>query len=233
VVAKLTNFASKSGVNIEGFSEKTAELLFDVFKVKDFSDLYALDREEVSKLEGYKEAKTSNLFDAIELSKKVPYSNFIYALGIDNVGKKTAKDLAKEFKQLDDLMSADLDRLLSVQDVGEIVAKCILEYFASQENLAEITKLFDKGLEIVYETNEKVGVFAGEKVVLTGTLIDYKRDDAAKIIESLGGEVLSGVSKKTTIVLAGENAGSKLDKARSLGIKIIDEETFKAMIEQE
>ncbi len=230
VVAKLTNFACKNGVNIDGFSEKTAGLLYDKFSVENYSDLYVLDRDAISALEGYKEAKTLNLFNAIEKSKKVPFANFIYALGIDNVGKKTARDLSKKFENLSDLVHATKDKLLEIEDVGEIVADCIVDYFSSQKNLDEINKMIGFGVEIIYESQNKVGFFSNEKFVLTGTLSDFKRDEATKIIESLGGEVLSSVSKRTTIVLAGENAGSKIDKAIQLGIKIIDEETFKSLI---
>ncbi len=231
VIANLTNFASKNGMNIEGFSEKTAGLLFDKFGVKNFSDLYRLNREDVRNLEGYKDAKTDNLFSAIEQSKSVLFSNFIFALGIDNVGKKTAKDLAKEYKTLNELLTASKESLLAIDDVGEIVADCVFNYFNDTEMVDEINRLLDLGVEITYEnSNSSQGVFSGEKVVLTGTLFEFKRDDAAKIIESLGGEVQTGVSKKTTMVIAGESAGSKLDKARALGIKIIDEETFKSLI---
>lgn len=230
VVAKITNFACKNGMDIEGFSEKTAELLFDEFGVENISDLYNLDREKVSKLEGYKEAKTSNLFDAIETSKTVSFANFIFALGIDNVGKKTAKDLSKEFSDLSALATVDREKLLSIPDVGDIVADCIVDYFSNEKNKEQIERLMKSGVKITYSNDSSDGVFSGEKVVLTGTLSDFKRDEAGAIIEKLGGEVQSGVSKKTTMVLAGENAGSKLDKARALGIKIIDEETFKTLI---
>ena len=231
VIANLTNFASKNGMNIEGFSEKTAGLLFDKFGVKSFSDLYRLNREDVRNLEGYKDAKTDNLFSAIEQSKSVLFSNFIFALGIDNVGKKTARDLAKEYKTLNALLTASKESLLAIDDVGEIVADCVFKYFNDTEMVEEINRLLDLGVEIIYEnSNFGQGVFSGEKVVLTGTLFEFKRDDAAKIIESLGGEVQTGVSKKTTMVIAGESAGSKLDKAKALGIKIIDEETFKSLI---
>ncbi|MBR2449502.1 MAG: NAD-dependent DNA ligase LigA [Clostridia bacterium] len=231
VIANLTNFASKNGMNIEGFSEKTAGLLFDKFGVKSFSDLYRLNREDVRNLEGYKDAKTDNLFSAIEQSKSVLFSNFIFALGIDNVGKKTARDLAKEYKTLNALLTASKESLLAIDDVGEIVADCVFKYFNDTEMVDEINRLLDLGVEIIYEnSNFGQGVFGGEKVVLTGTLFEFKRDDAAKIIESLGGEVQTGVSKKTTMVIAGESAGSKLDKAKALGIKIIDEETFKSLI---
>jgi len=230
VIAKLANFGCKGGMNIEGFSEKTAALLFDSFGVENFSDLYSLDKEKVRSLDGYKDAKTSNLFNAIENSKTVAFDNFIFALGIENVGKKTAKDLSKNFNDLSSLMNADKEMLLNIADVGEVVADCIVGYFNNEINVEEINKLLALGVNILYEEKITGGVFAGEKVVLTGTLSSYKRDEAAKIIESLGGEIMSSVSKNTTIVLAGENAGSKLDKARALNIKIIDEETFKSLI---
>ncbi len=230
VIANIVNFASKNGFDIEGFSEMTAGLLFDEFSVMKFSDLFTLDREKLLKLEGFKDAKTDNLLSAIENSKTIDFDKFIYALGIDNVGKKTAKDLAKNFENIDALMAATIENLKDIADIGEIVADCIVNYFADSENVAEIKKLFNLGVNIKYQNKNLEGIFLNEKVVLTGTLTGFKRDQAAKIIESLGGEVLSSVSKSTTMVLAGENAGSKLDKAKKLGIKIIDEETFKMLI---
>ncbi len=232
ITSRLTNFACKNGVNIEGFSEMTAELLARSFGVKSFSDLYCLDKEKVLALEGFKEAKTDNLFTAIEKSKKVEFANFIYALGIDGVGKKTAKDLAKHYRSLENLVRATEDDLLTIPEIGDIMAKNISDFFASEKNLEEIEKLVSLGVKIIEEEEQsaKTGVFTGERVVLTGALEGFKREEASKIIEDLGGEIVSSVSKKTTLVLAGESAGSKLDKARSLGIKIIDEETFKSLI---
>ncbi len=230
VIAKLVNFASKGGMNIDGLSEKTIELLTDVFGVKNYADLYKLDRAKIRELEGFKDAKTDNLFSAIESSKKVELSNFIFALGIDNVGKKTAKDLAKVFVSLENIVSAEREKLVDINDVGEVVADCIYEYFNNAENLAEIEELKKLGVQVYLEEKVTGGVFSGEKVVLTGSLIDFKRDEASKIIENLGGEVVASVSKNTTLVLAGDSAGSKLDKAKKLGVKIIDEETFKSLI---
>ena len=230
VIAKLTNFACKNGMNIEGFSEKTAGILFDKFSLKTFSSLYKLDREKIRLLDGYKDSKTDNLFNAIEKSKTVEFANFIYALGIENVGRKTAKDLAEKFADFKSLILATKEELLTIEDVGEVVADCIVSYFDSEENMRDIEELFCLGVAISYPKKNNTGVFSGEKVVLTGTLSEFTRDDAVKIIESLGGEVLSSVSKKTTIVLAGENAGSKLSKAKELNIKIIDEEYFKSLI---
>lgn len=229
VIAKLTNFASKNGMDIDGFSEMTASQLFDYLNVKNFSDLYKLTKEQLLTLEGFKEQKTNNLLKAITKSKTVDFSKFIYALGIDNIGKKTANDLAEKFVSIDNLFNATYEDLIAIDDFGEIMAKGVVEYFANQENIAEINELLSCGINIVFETVSGEGVFNGEKVVLTGTLT-IKRDEASKLIKENGGEVVSSVSKNTTIVLAGENAGSKLDKARALGIRIIDETEFMNML---
>ena len=229
IIAKLTNFACKNGMNVEGFSEKTVELLYDNFGVENFSDLYKLERDKIRALEGYKDAKTENLISAIENSKRVPLSNFIFALGIENVGKKTARDLAKTFKNIDNLANATKEQLININDVGDIMADSIIQFFNNTVNTSEIEALKNLGIVILSE-EETDGVFKGEKVVLTGTLTQFKRDEAIKIIESLGGEIMSAVSKGTTLLIAGEKAGSKLDKANKLGVKIIDEETFKSLI---
>ena len=230
VVAKLTNFACKDGMNIDGFSEMTALVLYEKLGVRNFSDLYKLSRNDLLNLEGFKDAKTDNLLGAIENSKNVTFSNFIYALGIDNVGKKTAKDLQDNFNDVYSLINTKKEQLLAIPEVGEIIADGIIEYFSNQDNVAEINKLFELGITVKKEEKSLGGVFSGEKVVLTGSLVDFKRDQASKIIESLGGQIMSSVSKNTTLVLAGEEAGSKLDKARALGIKIISEEEFKLLI---
>ncbi len=230
VVGSLVNFASKDAMNIDGFSEMTAGQLYDELSVKRFSDLYSLDIEKVKTLEGFKEKKTDNLFTAIENSKKVKLSAFIYALGIDGIGKKTAKDLSKNFGTLDAIKNATSFEFLALRDFGEITALNVYNYFQNQNNLEEIDRLISLGVTIE-EDSKKVGdTFAGEKVVLTGTLTSFKRQEAAAIIENLGGEVMSSVSKLTTLVLAGEEAGSKLTKAKALGIKIIDENEFKSLI---
>ncbi len=230
VVAKLTNFASKNGMNIDGFSEMTVATLFDKFGVENFSDLYRLNREEIIALEGFKDAKTDNVLASIEISKDVDFNNFIYALGIENVGKKTAKDLANYYKTVDALLNCTEEELKNIPDVGEVMAKGIFDYFQNEQNVKEITDLLLVGVCPKEVEQAKGDIFKGEKVVLTGTLMNFKRDEAQKIIESLGGQVVGSVSKNTTLVLAGENAGSKLDKARELNIKIIDEEIFISMI---
>lgn len=232
VVGSLVHFATKDALNIEGFSEMTASQLYDELNVRTFSDLFKLDREMLLSLEGFKGKKADNLLKAIESSKNCELNEFILALGIDGIGKKTAKDLVKVFKTLDNLKNASLLELTAVKDFGEITALSVYDYFKNEDNLTEIQKLLDLG--ITFKTSlEKVdenGKFKGEKVVLTGTLSSFKRSEAGKIIESMGGEIMSSVSKLTTLVVAGEEAGSKLTKAKELGIKIIDENEFKLLI---
>ena len=231
IIAKLSNFACKNGMNIDGFSAMTAGQLYDELGVENISDIYNLDREKIARLDGFKELKTDNLFNAIDASKTVDFANFIFALGIENVGKKTASDIANHFKTLDNLMTASVETLSSLDDVGDVVANSVYSYFRDDKNVNEIEKLLSYGVKIkAVKEKSAGGVFSGEKVVLTGTLLNFKRDDAAKIIEEKGGEVMSGVSKNTTLVIAGESAGSKLDKARALGIKVIDENAFAEMI---
>ncbi|MCQ2387243.1 MAG: NAD-dependent DNA ligase LigA [Clostridia bacterium] len=231
VVQSLSNFACKYGMNIDGFSEKSAELFYDEFGLRKNSDIYKIEKESLIKLEGFKDAKVSNLLTAIEKSKKVSLANFIYALGIDNIGKKTAKDLAKYSKTLNNFLLLKKEQLINMDEIGEVIAEGVYSFINNQKNIDEINNLLNLGVNVEDELNQTSGgVLSGEKIVLTGSLVDYTRDEASKIIEGLGGEVVSSVSKNTTIVLAGENAGSKLDKARALGIKIIDEETFKLLI---
>ena len=230
VVLSLASFASKEAMNIEGFSEATAELLYDKVGVRKFSDLYALTREQLLALDGVQDKKADNLLKAIEKSKNTELARFIFALGIDGVGKKTAKDLAKKFKSLENIAAAPIEEIISVQDVGDVIADNVFRYFADGDNLAELKRLEQAGVIAGYADTTVGDLFKGEKIVLTGTLSKYKRSEAQKIIESLGGEVSGSVSKNTTMVLAGEEAGSKLDKARALGIRIIDETEFDEMI---
>ena len=230
VVGALTHFASKDAMNIEGFSEMTASALYDALGVRKFTELYTLDKNALLSLDGFKDKKAENLLTAIERSKKTTFASFLYALGIDGVGKKTAKDLVKKFKTIDEIKTKKYEDFISVKDVGEVTAKSLEDYFSIGENLKEIDGLLYYGVTFESEDNLLGDKLKGEKFVLTGTLPTLKRAEATKIIESLGGEVLSSVSKQTTIVLAGEDAGSKLEKAKKLGVKIIDEETFKNLV---
>ncbi|MBR5439741.1 MAG: NAD-dependent DNA ligase LigA [Clostridia bacterium] len=228
VVGALCHFASKDAMNIEGFSEMTAVQLYDELNVKTFSDLYKLTVEDLLTLEGFKIKKAQNIIDAITNSKNPQFASFILALGIDGIGKKTAKDLAKLYPTIEELKNATYLEFVSIKDVGEITAQDLCNYFSNENNLNEINELFLLGVkpQSLEKNNGKEQIFKGLKFVLTGTLKNYKRSEAGAIIESFGGEIMSSVSKLTNVVLAGEEAGSKLDKAKALGVKIIDENEF-------
>lgn len=226
VIGALSNYAQKDAMNIDGVSEMTAAQLFDELGVCRFSDLYKVKREDLLKLDGFKERKADNFINAVENSKRAPLENFIFALGIDGVGKKTAKDLAKRFNNIHALEQATYLDLITMNEIGEVLAQNVVDYFSDPENTEEIEKLLSLGVSPEYKENIASGKFVGEKVVLTGSLQNYTRSQAQKIIEENGGEISSSVSKSTTLVIAGESAGSKLDKARALGIKIIGENEF-------
>lgn len=232
IVAKLDHYAGKNAMNIDGFSESTAQQLVDRKNVVGFSDLYRLTENDLADLEGFKNKKIQNLLTAIEKSKTPTMDAFIYAIGVEGVGRVAAKDLATRFKNIQNLQSATYDDLIGLENIGEITANAILDYFKDENNLAELSALEEAGVAPVWNEEKKEGVFSGESVVLTGTLSGFKRSEAQKLIEERGGVCQSSVTAKTTLVLAGEDAGSKLEKAKKLGIKIIDETTFKEMIEQ-
>ncbi len=232
IVAKLDHYANKNAMNIDGFSGNTALLLIEKKGVKNFSDLYRLTAEDLADLEGFKEKKINNLLKEIEKSKTPKLDAFIYAIGVEGVGRVAAKDLATEFKSIENLKSATVETLLGLENIGEITAQAIIDYFQDEENLAELTALAELGVMPTWSEEKKEGAFLGESVVLTGALSEYKRSEAQKLIEENGGVCLSSVTAKTTLVLAGEEAGSKLDKAKKLGIRIIDEQTFKEMLKK-
>ncbi|MFR6055641.1 MAG: helix-hairpin-helix domain-containing protein [Eubacteriales bacterium] len=209
----------------------TAAQLYDENLVRGFADLYALTKKQLLKLEGFKSKKADNLLKSIENSKFARLKNFLYALGIDNVGKKTAADLAKKYKSLEALAAAEKEELMEMDDVGEAVAESIYAYFRDGDNKNELERLAAAGVKPIGEVEQKAeGAFAGESVVLTGSLSSFTRGEAEDIIQKLGGETKSSVTKTTTLVVAGEKAGSKLEKAKALGIKIIDENEFKSLI---
>lgn len=225
VVAALDHFAQKSCMNIEGFSEKTAELLYNEMEVKFPYQLYDLTVDDVLKLDGFLEKKAKNLIEGIEKSKEVSLDRFIFALGIPSIGKKTAKQLADEFGSVEEIAKASKEKLCALDDFGEIMAENVANFFADEQNRDLIAKLFERGVKIKAE-EKKEGVFSGKNVVLTGSLTRYKRSAAAAIIENLGGKTSDSVSKSVNLVIAGEDAGSKLDKAKKAGIEIWDEARF-------
>lgn len=231
VVGKIANFASKDAMDIEGLSEMTAGQMYDELDVRECSQLYYLSEKDFAALDGFKARKTANITGAIAKSKQVALERFIFALGIDGVGKVAAKDLAAAYKSVESLKNATREELLELENIGEITADAIVGWFADADNLAEMNALLAAGVEPSFDGGEKrEGAFSGEFVVLTGTLENYKRSDAQKLIEERGGECQSSVTQKTTLVVAGLAAGSKLDKARKLGIRIIDEEEFTKLL---
>ena len=236
VIDRLANFAGKHGMDIDGLSFSTIEKIYNAWGIKKLHELYELTGQEFMMLEGFdvkKGKRAKNLEKALEDSKTVAFDKFIYALGIGDVGVKTAKDLAKKFATLSDLMNAPLESILEINGIGDVVANNIFEYFRNADNIFQINKLLEYGVKIVYgekATAFRETIFNGKTVVLTGTLQALGRTQATAILEALGASVVNTVSKKTDILIAGENAGSKLDKARALGITIIDEQGFQEEI---
>lgn len=231
MVKSIVHFACRDAMNIEGFSEKTAEQLFEKLDIRSIADLYKLNYEELLTLDKFGPKKAQNLLDSIERSKTPELYRFIYALGIPNVGVKTAKDLVNKFKSIDGLKNATFDELVSVQDVGDIVAKCVLEFFHEEKVLDTIDELLKLGVNPSFEEQVIIeSSFNGKTVVVTGTLKNYSRGDIKAKLEALGAKVSGSVSKKTDYVIAGEEAGSKLTKAQDLGVTVLTEEEFEKMI---
>ncbi len=222
-VARLDHFAGRDAMDIDGFSEKTAEQLYDQKNVRDPADLYHLTREDVLSLDGFKEKKADNLLKALEKSKDCALDAFLFAVGIPNVGRKTARDIATAFGTLDKVQAATMEQLIAIPDVGDIVAQSVLEFFSFEENRIMIDRLLKAGIKPRAMQQKAEGVFSGKTVVVTGTLPNLSRKEAEELIRRCGGTAASSVSKKTAFVVAGEAAGSKLDKAQALGIEVIDE----------
>jgi len=233
VIARLTHFASKNAMNIEGLSEKTIEQLYKTLNITNVDELYDLQGNDLEILEGFKSKKITNLLKSIENSKNPELENFIYALGINGVGQKTAKDISKKFKSLENIKCATFEQLIEIKDVGDIIAKNIVEYFQDDRNLSIIKNLLNKGIKIKEQLKIEVdSIFKNKSVVLTGTLENMSRDEATKYLEMLGANVVSSVSKNTDYVLCGENAGSKLTKAKTLGVQIVDLDFLKKELDK-
>ena len=231
IVGRLEHFGSRNAMDIEGFSEKTAEQLYDNLGVRHLYQLYQLTREDLLKLEGFKDKKADNLLASLQKSKQCELADFVFALGIPNVGSKTARDLCEHFPSLEALERATQEELLTVDEIGAVIAESIVEFFGNAEVREDIDKLLAYGITFT-NRERKAGAFTGEKVVLTGSLTGFTRGEASELIEENGGELQSSVSGKTTLVIAGEKAGSKLEKAQKLGIRVIGEEEFRKLLEQ-
>ena len=227
----IAHFASREAMDIEGLGISVCESLINSGLVKDASDLYYLEAEPVAQLDRMGDKSAKNLIAAIENSKQAGLARLLCAFGIRQVGQKAAKVLASYYGDLDELMAADTEALTSIPDIGGITAGFIVDWFQNPQSQDLINKLRGAGVSFKSREEKKDDRFAGLTFVLTGTLSRFTRDEASAIIESFGGKASSSVSKKTAYVLAGENAGSKLTKAESLGIKIISEEEFETMIQ--
>ena len=223
-IARMTHFASREAMDIEGLSEKTIAQLYDQMKVRDCADLYQITLEEALTLEGFKQRKAEKLLAALSKSKSCTLDAFLHAIGIPNIGRKTARDLASTFGTLQKLREATLEQLVAIPDVGDIVAKSVVEFFSFLENHEMIKRLLAAGVNPQEAAGKAEGIFTGMSIVVTGTLPTLSRKDAEELIRQNGGTAAGSVSKKTAFVVAGEAAGSKLTKAESLGIEVIDEE---------
>lgn len=234
IVEGLIHFASRDAMNIEGLGERVCQQLFDHGLVRNVADLYFLDRDELLRLERMGPKSADNLLAAIKRSKANSLERLVYGLGIRFIGAKAAKTLAQHFSTLDRLMAATFDELLTVPEIGPKMADSVVTYFARPEVRTVIDRLKAAGVNTVYKgpslAAQAASPFAGKTVVLTGTLASMTRKEAQERIEALGGKVASSVSKRTDLVIAGENAGSKLAKARELGVPVIDEAAFLALL---
>ncbi|KAB2878273.1 NAD-dependent DNA ligase LigA [bacterium] len=231
---RIEHFCSRDAMDIENLGEAVVAQLVDRHLIRDVADLYLLRWEPLIDLERMGQKSASNLINGIEKSKHQSLEKLIYALGIRFVGEESAKDLAKHFKVLDKLMSANTDVLLQIQGIGERTANSVVQFFKNPKNIAVIQKLMSAGVNTKLTSSSAKHVpqiFSGKTFVLTGTLPTHSRDAVKKMIEERGGKTSGSVSKKTDFVLAGEQAGSKLAKARELGIGVIDENEFIKMIE--
>jgi len=226
----LIHYASRDAMNIEGFGDSITEDFYNMGYLKRIYDYYTLDKykEELMSLEGFGEKSIIKLLSNIEKSKENSLERLLFALGIRHVGAKTAKVLARNYKNIDALMNTTYEELSEITDIGDIIAKSVIEYFNNEENLELINKLKDHNINMEYVNNnyKESEEFLGKTFVLTGTLTSITRDEASTIIENFGGKVSGSVSSKTGVVVVGENPGSKYNKALSLGITIWQEEEF-------
>jgi len=228
---RIRHFASKRGMDIEGLGVKLIDQFVDKVLVKDVADIYYLRKEGLIALERMAEKSAQNIIDAIEISKSKPLSKFLYALGIRHVGETTAEDLARHFPRLDNIFHLSEEDLMEVEGIGPEVAASVARFFRDPKNKESIERLKKAGVQVIEPRVKEKKKLAGKTFVFTGTLKTFSRDEARNLVESLGATTASGVSRKVDFVVVGEDPGSKLDKARELGIQTLTEEEFKKSVE--
>ncbi|MBQ9409518.1 MAG: NAD-dependent DNA ligase LigA, partial [Clostridia bacterium] len=230
IVMRVSHFAGREAMDIDAFSEKTARQLCLELNIHEPADLYELSMEKLVALDRFGEKKAQNLLEEIEKSKSARLSNFIFALGIPNIGVKTARDLADRYGNAEALINAKHEELIQMNDIGDTVAASIVGFFKDERNLNHTKRLLALGVKPVWQISGEGGLLSGQTIVVTGTLIKYTRSQIEELIRQNGGKAASSVSAKTSFVLAGENAGSKLSKAQALGVRVISEDDFEKML---
>jgi DNA ligase (NAD+) len=227
----IIHFASRDAMDIDGLGPAIVKTLLNEKLIFSVSDLYKLKKEDVSVLEGFGVKSADNLINSINNSKKNPLFRLLFGLGIRHVGQKSAKNICEKYNDLYEIINANIEELTEIDDVGRVMAESICEFFKNEDNLKEVNEIISAGVNYISEKKEKDSdVFTGLTFVLTGTLPTLTREQAKEIIENNGGKTSSSVSKKTSYVLAGEEAGSKLIKAQELGINVITEDEFLNML---
>jgi DNA ligase (NAD+) len=226
----LVHFASRGALDIRGLSYARIKQFIDAGLIHDASDLYDLKASQIQKLERFAERSAEQLVDAIQTSKALPLSRLLFGLGIDDVGEIAAKQLARHFGTMDALMNATTDDILAIHGMGETIAKSVTGWFSNASARRLVEKLRRRELNFEEPRQKSSGALKGKTVVLTGTLSSLSREQATELVETHGGKVTSSVSKKTSFVVAGTDAGSKLQRAKDLGVSVIDEMKLKEML---
>jgi DNA ligase (NAD+) len=229
---RIKHFASKRAMDIDGLGVRLIDQLVEKGLVKDVADLYYIKKDQLIALERMADKSAKNIIDAIEKSKTKPLGKFLFALGILHVGETTAENLADHFLRLDDFFQVSEEDLMQVEGIGPEVSTSVVRFFKDKKNRESIERLKKAGIKLIEPREKEKGKLAGKTFVFTGTLKSYGRDEARNLVESLGGMTVSSVSKKVDFVVAGDDPGSKLDKAKELGIKILIEEEFKRMVDK-
>lgn len=230
LVKRMVHFASRNAMNIDGLSEKTLEVLLEKLNITSIEEIYDVKKEQLLQLEGFKEKKSQNLINAIEKSKNVDLANFIFALGIPEIGEKTSFELAQKYKSFDNLREAKFEELIQIEDIGNVIAEEIVEFFHDETISHSIDSLLSKGIKIKNPENIEKKL-DNLTFVLTGSLVNYSRKELTDKLSNLGAKVSSSVSKNTDYVVYGEKAGSKLTKAKDLGVKLMTEDELNSFLD--